>query len=40
MLTANAHKNTQGYCQTKKDSICYNLPQKVLTAHETSTIWK
>ena len=26
MFTANAHKNTQGYCQRKKDSICYNLP--------------
>ena len=25
-FTANAHKNTQGYCQTNKDSICYNLP--------------
>ena len=26
MFTANAHKNTQGYCQPNKDSICYNLP--------------
>ena len=26
MFTANAHKNTQGHCQPKKDSICYNLP--------------
>ena len=26
MLTANAHKNAQGYCQPNKDSICYNLP--------------
>ena len=26
MFTANAHKNAQGYCQPKKDSICYNLP--------------
>ena len=26
MFTANAHKNTQGYCQPSKDSICYNLP--------------
>ena len=26
MFTANAHKNAQGYCQTNKDSICYNLP--------------
>ena len=26
MFTANAHKNTQGYCQPKKDSICYKLP--------------
>ena len=26
MLTANAHKNTQGYCQANKDSIYYNLP--------------
>ena len=26
MFTANASKNTQGYCQPIKDSICYNLP--------------
>ena len=26
MFTANSHKNAQGYCQTNKDSICYNLP--------------
>ena len=26
MFTANAHKNTQGYCQPNKDSKCYNLP--------------
>ena len=26
MFTANAHKNAQVYCQTNKDSICYNLP--------------
>ena len=26
MFTANAHKNTQGYCQPNKDSICYDLP--------------
>ena len=26
MFTANASKNTQGYCQPNKDSICYNLP--------------
>ena len=25
MFTANAHKNTQGYYQPNKDSICYNL---------------
>ena len=25
MFTANASKNTQGYCQPNKDSICYNL---------------
>ena len=25
MFTANAHTNAQGYCQTNKDSICYNL---------------
>ena len=25
MLTANAHKNTQGHCQPNEDSICYNL---------------
>ena len=25
-FTANAHKNTQGYCQPNKDSIGYNLP--------------
>ena len=31
MFTANAHKNAQGYCQPKKDSICYNLP---LHAHD------
>ena len=26
MFTANSHKNAQGYCQPRKDSICYNLP--------------
>ena len=26
MFTAKTHKNTQGYCQPNKDSICYNLP--------------
>ena len=26
MFTANANKNTQGFCQPNKDSICYNLP--------------
>ena len=26
MFTANAHKSTQGLCQPKKNSICYNLP--------------
>ena len=26
VFTANAHKNTQGYCQPNKGSICYNLP--------------
>ena len=26
MFTANAHKNAQGFCQSNKDSICYNLP--------------
>ena len=26
MLTANAFKNAQGYCQPNKNSICYNLP--------------
>ena len=26
ILTANAHKNIQDYCQPNKDSICYNLP--------------
>ena len=26
MFTANAHKNSQGYGQPNKDSICYNLP--------------
>ena len=26
ILTANAHKNAQGYCKPNKDSICYNLP--------------
>ena len=26
LFTANSSKNTQGYCQPTKDSICYNLP--------------
>ena len=26
MFTANSSKNTQGYCQPTKESICYNLP--------------
>ena len=26
MFSANAHKNTQGYFQPNKNSICYNLP--------------
>ena len=26
MFTANSSKNTQGYCQPTKVSICYNLP--------------
>ena len=26
IFTANASKNSQGYCQQKKESICYNLP--------------
>ena len=26
MFIANAHKNTQGYCQPNKDSIGLNLP--------------
>ena len=26
MITANSHKNAQGYCQPNKDSFCYNLP--------------
>ena len=26
MFTANASKNTQGYCQPNKETICYNLP--------------
>ena len=26
MFTANSSKNTQGYCQPIKESICYNLP--------------
>ena len=25
-FTANSSKNTQGYCQPTKESICYNLP--------------
>ena len=25
MLTANSHKNAQGYCQPNKDSICYTF---------------
>ena len=31
IVTANAHKNAQGYCQPNKDSIRYNLP---LHAHD------
>ena len=27
LLTANSSKNAQGFCQAKKDSICYTLPQ-------------
>ena len=26
MFTAKSSKNTQGYCQLTKESICYNLP--------------
>ena len=26
MFTANSSKNTQGYCQPTRESICYNLP--------------
>ena len=26
MFTAKASKNTQGYCQPNKKTICYNLP--------------
>ena len=26
MFTANSSKNTQGYCQPTKESICYKLP--------------
>ena len=26
MFTENFSKNTQGYCQPTKDSVCYNLP--------------
>ena len=26
MFTANNSKNTQGYCQPRKESMCYNLP--------------
>ena len=26
MFTENSSKNTQGYCQPTKESICYNLP--------------
>ena len=26
MFTAVSSKNTQGYCQSTKESICYNLP--------------
>ena len=27
MFTANSLKNSQGYCQPTKESICYNLPR-------------
>ena len=27
MFTANSFKNSQGYCQPTKESICYNLPR-------------
>ena len=27
LLTAKSSKNAQGFCQAKKDSICYTLPQ-------------
>ena len=30
MFTANSSKNTQGYCQPSKESICYNLPLHTL----------
>ena len=26
MFTANSSKNAQGYCQTTKKLVCYNLP--------------
>ena len=26
IITANAHRNAQGYCQPNKGPICYNLP--------------
>ena len=26
MFTANSSKNTQGYCQSTEESLCYNLP--------------
>ena len=51
MFTANAHKNAHGYCQPKKDSICYNLPlttrdedhfhhpQTLKLASGTHTVW-
>ena len=26
IFTANSSKNTQGYCQLTKESVCYNLP--------------
>ena len=51
MFTANDHKNAKGYCQPKKDSICYKLqlhthdedqfphPQILKLASGTHTKW-
>ena len=34
MFTAYSSKNTQGYCQPTKESICYNLYNLSLHTHD------